>query len=87
MMAILVTFDVNMDDGKWNMGNGFPKIRDFLEEVIPNLSLNLHNPDINGLPEVSNGSNGAAGGKFRGYIGLDTNLKTFSCVLLDGFMK
>ena len=31
------------------MGQGCPKVRDFLDEVIPKLTLNFHNPVLNGV--------------------------------------
>ena len=33
-------------DPQWNVGNGFPTKKMFLDEVIPMLNLNHHNPEF-----------------------------------------
>lgn len=32
----------------WNVGRGFPTIRAFVDQIIPCLSLNIHNPEFSG---------------------------------------
>ena len=44
-MATLLSIDIQYgDDDEHNMGPGCPKLRQFLDEVKPKLSLNFHNP-------------------------------------------
>ena len=57
MMATLLSIDIQYgDDNKHNMGPGCPKLRQFLDEVKPKLSLNFHNPVLmNGHVKQQNG--------------------------------
>ena len=57
MLSTLLGFDLpyrTSDGEQWNMGNGFPRLSDFMEHVIPQMTLNMHNPDLNGLVRQSN---------------------------------
>ena len=56
-MATLLSIDIQYgDDNKHNMGPGCPKLRQFLDEVKPKLSLNFHNPVLmNGHVKQQNG--------------------------------
>ena len=56
-MATLLSIDIQYgDDNKHNMGPGCPKLRQFLDQVIPKLSLNFHNPVLmNGHVKHQNG--------------------------------
>ena len=53
--------DISYDNGSSNFGTDFPSKKSFIEEVLPKLNLNFHNPELNGLvkqngsPESSNG--------------------------------
>ena len=47
IMATLLSIDIQYGENH-NMGNGCPKLREFLDEIIPKLSLNFHNPVLNG---------------------------------------
>ena len=48
MLATLLSMDIDYKGRQWNMGNGYPTRRGLLEWVIPKLSLNFHNPVLNG---------------------------------------
>ena len=69
MLAALIAFDINVhpklgvqngdsykDNTIWNMSNGFPTKSVFIQEMLPKLSLNFHNPGLEGIV-VQNGSN------------------------------
>ena len=49
IMATLLSIDIAYGDKDYNMGQGCPKVRDFLDEIIPKLTLNFHNPVLNGV--------------------------------------
>ena len=55
----------------WNMSNGFPTKQAFIQEMLPQLSLNFHNPGLDGIV-VQNGnlesSSEASGGGGGGII-------------------
>ncbi len=57
MFATLLSFDLPHHDAvgggkEWNMGAGFPRLTHFMAEVMPKMSLNMHNPDLNGLVRI-----------------------------------
>ena len=56
MYATLMTMDVEyLDLNGWNSGGRqFPKINNFIAEIIPKLNLNSHNPEIANNMEVDN---------------------------------
>ena len=69
MLAALIAFDINVhpklgvqnghsykDNTIWNMSNGFPTKSMFIQEMLPKLSLNFHNPGLEGIV-IQNGSN------------------------------
>jgi hypothetical protein len=41
--------DISYDNGSGNFGTDFPSKKSFIEEVLPKLNLNFHNPELNGL--------------------------------------
>ena len=65
MLAALTAFDINLYSSKsleingldnerqhmekWNMSNGFPTKNEFIQEILPKLSLNFHNPGLDGI--------------------------------------
>ncbi len=49
LLATLFAFDLPYRGSEWNMGTGFPRISSFIEEVLPKMSLNMQNPDLNGI--------------------------------------
>ena len=71
MLAALIAFDINVHpmpgiqnglqensiSGNiiWNMSNGFPTKQAFIQEMLPKLSLNFHNPGLEGIV-AQNGS-------------------------------
>ena len=54
LLAEVLTFDVKYCNTKnpkdpWSLAQGFPKCKDFIEFVLPKLSLNFHNPELQGI--------------------------------------
>ena len=65
MLAALIAFDINVHpmpgiqnglqensisgNTIWNMSNGFPTKQAFIQEMLPKLSLNFHNPGLEGI--------------------------------------
>ena len=47
IMSSLLSFDIHYGE-EHNMGQGCPKVREFLDEIFPKLTLNFHNPELNG---------------------------------------
>jgi hypothetical protein len=53
--------DIEYDNGACNFGVDFPTRNSFIDEVLPKLELNFHNPELNGIgkqngtAEASNG--------------------------------
>ena len=48
IMATILSMDINYGENQ-NMGNAYPSLKDFWEFTQPKLSLNFHNPVINGV--------------------------------------
>ena len=48
IMATVLSVDIMYKENK-NMGNGYPDVTTFLEFIKPKLSLNFHNPVLNGF--------------------------------------
>ena len=68
-LAEVLTFDVKYQDGKtdsegprWSLGQGFPSTKDFIQSMLPKLTLNFHNPGLQGIVAVNGASNGGSGG-------------------------
>ena len=67
-LAEVLTFDVKYQDGRkaegdrWSLGHGFPGTQDFIQTILPKLTLNFHNPGLQGIVAVNGASNGGAGG-------------------------
>ena len=57
IMATLLSFDIQYNE-EHNMGQGCPKVRDFVNEIIPKLTLNFHNPVLHGTTKNTPSSNG-----------------------------
>jgi len=53
--------DIEYDNGAYNFGVGFPTRNSFIDEVLPRLELNFHNPELNGIGK-QNGTAEAANG-------------------------
>lgn len=58
MLATLLSVDIDFRFGNWNMGQGFPRKKAFVSEILPKLNLNFHNPELNGfaVQKHNNGS-------------------------------
>ena len=48
IMATILSMDIKYGENQ-NMGNAYPSLKDFWEFTQPQLSLNFHNPVINGV--------------------------------------
>lgn len=48
-VATLLAMDISYDNGASNFGEGFPTKKSFIDEVLPKLNLNFHNPELNGI--------------------------------------
>ena len=57
IMATLLSFDIQYDEEEHNMGQGCPKVQDFVDEIIPKLTLNFHNPVLNGAKNTPSDGN------------------------------
>lgn len=44
ILATVLSLDIGYDQDKSNMGNGYPQICELIENSLPKLSLNFHNP-------------------------------------------
>jgi hypothetical protein len=81
ILAALSAFDINMyphqciengmhrevnENAPWNMSSGFPTKQGFIQEMLPKLSLNFHNPGLEGIVlqngDITNTSEGSGGG-------------------------
>jgi hypothetical protein len=73
-MATLLSMDIGYSNGAFNLGAGFPVKASFIEEVLPRLNLNFHNPELNGFTKQHNGtaeaSNGVGSGLPDGIFGI-----------------
>ena len=81
ILAALAAFDINMyphqsiqngmhtevnGNATWNMSSGFPTKQGFIQEMLPKLSLNFHNPGLEGIVlqngNIENTLEGCGGG-------------------------
>ena len=63
-LAEVLTFDVKYqdktipEDARWSLGQGFPATKSFIQSMLPKLTLNFHNPELQGIVAVNGASNG-----------------------------
>ena len=58
LLAEVLTFDVTYhhlhkkeevaegDNERWSLGHGFPSTKNFIQSILPKLTLNFHNPGL-----------------------------------------
>ena len=63
-MATMLTMDISYAGGWYNMGPGFPSKEAFIEDVLPKLNLNFHNPELNGIVKQNGTSENTNGVSF-----------------------
>ena len=77
MMATLLTMDISYAGGSHNMGPGFPSKEAFIEDVLPKLNLNFHNPELNGIVKQNGTPENTNGVSFRSCISVKTGQGDF----------
>ena len=76
-MATLLTMDISYAGGSHNMGPGFPSKEAFIEDVLPKLNLNFHNPELNGIVKQNGTPENTNGVSFRSSISVKTGHSDF----------